>query len=102
MMYSLALDVIPVDVHARRIAVRLGALPKDTDHPTAQVRLPGYIPDGRSKDLHVGFVDAGSVGLESRFAAHAPYKIFAGLGNGSYDASRRSTPGNYAGHSAVS
>jgi endonuclease III len=56
MMYSLSWDVFPVDVHARRIATRLGVLPRGLDHRAAQAVLPGVVPEGRSKELHVGFV----------------------------------------------
>jgi endonuclease III len=56
MMYSLGWDVFPVDVHARRIATRLGVLPRGLDHRAAQAVLPGVVPEGRSKELHVGFV----------------------------------------------
>lgn len=56
LMYSLGHDVFPVDVHARRIAVRLGVLPKGIEHRPAQALLPAFVPEGRSKELHVGFV----------------------------------------------
>ena len=56
MMYSLGWDVFPVDVHARRIATRLGVLAKGLDHRGAQALLPAVVPEGRSKELHVGFV----------------------------------------------
>jgi len=56
MMYSLGFDVFPVDVHARRIGTRLGVLPEGLDHRAAQAKLPAFVPDGRSKELHVGFV----------------------------------------------
>lgn len=56
MMYSLGHDVFPVDVHVRRIAVRLGILPEGIEHRPAQALLPAFVPAGRSKELHVGLV----------------------------------------------
>jgi endonuclease III len=56
MMYSLGWDVFPVDVNARRIATRLGLLQDRLDHRGAQARLPPFVPEGRSKELHVGFI----------------------------------------------
>ncbi len=56
MMYSLDFDVFPVDVHVNRICARIGAIPKGLKHYQAQNMLPGLVPDGRSKELHVGLV----------------------------------------------
>jgi endonuclease III len=56
LMYSLGHDVFPVDVHVRRISIRLGLLPEGIEHRRAQALLPVYVPEGRSKELHVGLV----------------------------------------------
>jgi endonuclease-3 len=56
MMYSLGWDVFPVDVNARRVATRLGLLRPGLEHRAAQASLPAFVPEGRSKELHVGFV----------------------------------------------
>jgi len=59
MMYSLNFDVFPVDVNVRRVARRLGAIPSGLKHYRAQQRLPSLVPDGRSKELHIGLVVLG-------------------------------------------
>lgn len=59
MMCSLGADVFPVDVNVQRVAARLGAIPAGLKHYQAQQRLPGLIPAGRSKELHVGMVVLG-------------------------------------------
>jgi endonuclease III len=56
MMYSLDLDAFPVDVNVQRVACRLGAIPAGLKHYQAQQRLPALIPEGRSKELHIGLV----------------------------------------------
>ena len=56
MMYSLGMDVFPVDVNVLRIAERLGAIPKGLDHTKAQEALARIAPDGRSKELHIGLI----------------------------------------------
>jgi endonuclease III len=56
LMYSLDLDVFPVDVHINRVAARIGVIPKELKHYQAQVLLPGLVPEGRSKDLHIGLI----------------------------------------------
>jgi endonuclease III len=56
MMYSLDMDVFPVDVNVIRIAGRLGAIPKGLDHTKSQKALARIAPEGRSKELHIGLV----------------------------------------------
>ncbi len=56
MMYSLDHDAFPVDVNVQRVASRLGAIPAGLKHWQAQQRLPALVPEGRSKDLHIGLV----------------------------------------------
>ena len=56
MMYSLGMDVFPVDVNVIRIAERLGSIPRGLDHTKAQKALASIAPDGRSKELHIGLV----------------------------------------------
>lgn len=56
MMCSLGHDVFPVDVNVSRMAVRLGAVPAHRKHYHYQKLLPPLVPDGRSKELHVGMV----------------------------------------------
>jgi endonuclease III len=56
MMYSLDFDVLPVDANVARVASRLGALPHGLKHYQAQQRLPALVPEGRSKELHIGLV----------------------------------------------
>ena len=56
MMYSLDMDVFPVDVNVQRIAERMGVIPRGLKHYQAQQRLPKYVPVGRSKQLHIGMV----------------------------------------------
>jgi endonuclease III len=56
LMYSIGLDVFPVDAHAIRVMARIGVGRDRLRAETAQKVLPAYIPNGRCKDLHVGFV----------------------------------------------
>ena len=56
MMWSLNFDVFPVDINVSRIAVRVGAVPPGRKHYHYQKLLPPFIPDGRSRDLHVALV----------------------------------------------
>ncbi len=56
MMYSLDHDAFPVDVNVQRIACRLGAISSGAKHWQAQQRLPALVPQGRSKELHIGLV----------------------------------------------
>lgn len=56
MAMSLDADVFAVDANVHRVARRLGALPSRLKHYEAQNRLPALIPNGRSRDLHVGLV----------------------------------------------
>lgn len=56
MMCSLGFDVFPVDVNVSRVASRLGAVPSGLKHYHYQKLLPPMIPEGRSKELHVGLV----------------------------------------------
>lgn len=53
---SLDADVFAVDANVHRIARRMGALPNRLKHYEAQKRLPVLVPNGRSRDLHVGLV----------------------------------------------
>lgn len=59
MMYSLDLDVFPVDVNVQRVAERMGIIPHKLKHYQAQQRLPKLVPSGRSKELHIGLVILG-------------------------------------------
>ena len=59
MMYSLDVDVFPVDANVQRIAERLGAIPSRLSHYQAQRRLPRLVPPGRSRELHVAMVAHG-------------------------------------------
>ncbi len=56
MMWSLGIDVLPVDVNVQRIAARMGVIPMGLKHYQAQQQLPKFIPDGRSLELHTVFV----------------------------------------------
>lgn len=56
MMYSLDMDVFPVDVNVQRIAERMGVLQRGLKHYQAQRRLPKSVPAGISRDLHIGMV----------------------------------------------
>jgi endonuclease-3 len=56
MMFSLGYDAFPVDVNVQRVASRLGAIPPKLKHYQAQQRLPALVPEGRSKELHIGLV----------------------------------------------
>lgn len=56
MMYSLDLDVFPVDVNVHRIAQRLGALPKRMIPRQSQHYLPWLVPNGACKALHICMV----------------------------------------------
>jgi len=55
----LARDVFPVDVNVIRIAVRLGAIPKELDHTQSQKALARVVPDGVCKELHIALVVQG-------------------------------------------
>lgn len=56
MMFSLRMDVFPVDVNVQRIAERLGVIQSGLKHFQAQKALPKYVPAGRSKELHIGLL----------------------------------------------
>jgi endonuclease III len=56
MMFSLGHDAFPADANVQRVASRLGAIPAGLKHYQAQQRLPALVPDGRSKELHIGLV----------------------------------------------
>ena len=56
MMYSLDMDVFPVDINVQRIAERVGVIPRGLKHYQAQERLPKYVPGGCSKQLHIAMV----------------------------------------------
>ncbi len=59
MMYSLGVDVFPVDTHVQRVLSRIGAIQPGAKHYHAQNVLPGFVPDGNSKELHVALVVLG-------------------------------------------
>lgn len=56
MMYSLDMDVFPVDAHVQRVLERMGARSPGPKHYHAQQYLPGLVPPGLSKDLHVTLI----------------------------------------------
>jgi len=56
MMFSLGHDVFPVDVNVQRIAARVGAIRTGIKHYQAQQLLPPLMPEGRSKEMHIGMV----------------------------------------------
>ncbi len=56
MMYSLGFDVFPVDAHAQRVLCRMGLLRRGAKHYHAQDVLPAFVPEGRSKELHVALI----------------------------------------------
>jgi endonuclease III len=56
MMYSLEIDVFPVDINVQRILSRMGLVPRKMKHYQAQQRIPKFVPQGRSKELHIGLV----------------------------------------------
>jgi endonuclease III len=59
MMYSLGFDVFPVDVNVQRIAERIGIIQSGLKHYQAQESLPKFVPDGRSRQLHISLVAHG-------------------------------------------
>jgi len=59
LMCSLGHDVFPVDANVQRIAARLGAIHNNLKHYQAQQLLPPLVPEGRSKELHIGMVILG-------------------------------------------
>jgi endonuclease III len=61
MMWSLNIDVLPVDVNVQRIAARLGVIPVGLKHYQAQQRFPRYVPFGRSRELHTVLMVHGRV-----------------------------------------
>jgi endonuclease III len=56
MMYSLGFDVFPVDAHAHRVLCRIGLIKPGAKHYHAQGVLPGFVPPGSSKELHVALI----------------------------------------------
>lgn len=56
LMYSLNVDAFPVDVNVQRIAERMGTIPAGLKHYRAQRLLSDLVPQGRSKELHIGMV----------------------------------------------
>jgi endonuclease III len=56
MMWSLDIDVLPVDVNVQRIAARLGVIPCGLKHYQAQKTLPRYVPERKSRELHSVFM----------------------------------------------
>jgi len=59
MMYSLGRDVFPADTHCLRILRRLGAIPMNLKHETANRRIEDVVPPGIRYDLHVNMVHHG-------------------------------------------
>lgn len=59
MMCSLNHDVFPVDINVQRIMERLGIISGGLKHYEAQRLAPQYVPQGRSKELHVGLLEHG-------------------------------------------
>lgn len=49
MMYSLGLDVFPVDARVHRVLCRVGLINRGAKHYDAQAMLPGFVRPGRSK-----------------------------------------------------
>jgi len=56
MMWSLDIDVLPVDINVQRIAARIGVITEGLKHYQAQQQLPSYIPEGRCCELHTVFM----------------------------------------------
>lgn len=56
LMYSLGIDVLPVDANVQRVAERLGAVPTGLKHYQAQRTLIAVSPEGCSRELHIGMV----------------------------------------------
>jgi len=56
MMYSLDFDVFPVDTHVHRVLCRVGVIRARAKHYHAQSYLPGFVPQGRSRELHAALV----------------------------------------------
>ena len=56
LMCSLNFDVFPVDVNVSRIACRVGMVAAGLKHYDYTRILPAAVPEGRSKELHVGLV----------------------------------------------
>lgn len=56
MMWSLEVDVFPVDVNVQRIAARIGVISEGLKHYQAQQLLPKFVPEGRSRELHTVFM----------------------------------------------
>lgn len=53
LMYSLDVDVFPVDANIQRVLGRMGAIPNGAKHYRAQQILPGFVADGLSRPLHI-------------------------------------------------
>jgi DNA-cytosine methyltransferase len=59
MMYSLGLDVVPVDTHTYRVAVRLGLVPTSRSTDAAHAAFDAATPKGLAYALHTNFVAHG-------------------------------------------
>jgi endonuclease III len=61
MMYTLGMDVVPVDTHTARVGARLGLVPPPRgDHfSPLNAEFDAITPQGRAYDLHTNFVAHG-------------------------------------------
>ena len=59
LLFGLGRQVMPVDTHVHRVALRLGLLPSGTDAKKAEKTLEGLIPGPRRYRMHLNLVALG-------------------------------------------
>ncbi len=59
LLFAMGRDVLPVDTHVHRVAVRLGLVPRSASAAAAQEALAQQVPAGIRYDLHLGLVAHG-------------------------------------------
>ena len=68
LLYCFGREVLPVDIHTYRLAVRMGILPRTVSYQQAHEALPPLIPDSLRRGFHVNAVAHG----RTRCFAHNP------------------------------
>jgi endonuclease III len=66
LMYAMNCDISPMDVHATRVMVRLGLLPRLCSQAQAHTEVDLRLPSGAAKRLHVNLVAHGRTYCTSR------------------------------------
>jgi endonuclease-3 len=68
LLFGFGMDVLPVDTHIHRIAIRLGWIEPNISAEAAHDLLGPLVPDGRRYDLHVLLIQHGRTTCKARNA----------------------------------